>query len=217
MFDPISLGAAALSAGASLFGGMNAQEKTDQRLAETNRFNAEQAQKQMDFQERMSNSAYQRSMADMRAAGLNPILAYQKGGASSPSGAAGSAAFSAASDVLTPAVNSGMAATRLTQELKNMVETNNNLVESNKQIKAETARIGSTTANVNADTLLKSQALQIGMREATKSGIDQDFYKSSIGKIMRMIGTGLGEIGLSAGVQGGTPRITVHGRSNASN
>jgi hypothetical protein len=53
----------------------------------TNRANTRNARAQMAFQERLSNSAYQRAMQDMKKAGLNPILAGKVGGASSPAGA----------------------------------------------------------------------------------------------------------------------------------
>lgn len=49
-----------------------------------------QAQKQMDFQERMANTAWQRAVDDMKNAGLNPALAYMQGSAFSPSGSVAS-------------------------------------------------------------------------------------------------------------------------------
>ena len=72
-------------------------EKMWQKQAD---FNAEQARLQREWQTEMSNTAYQRAMADMEKAGLNPILAYSQGGAQVPGGAAasvGSSAMGAAS------------------------------------------------------------------------------------------------------------------------
>lgn len=76
--------------------------------ANNSAFNAVEAQKNRDFQERMSNTSYQRMVKDLQRAGLNPILATHSGGATTPSGSSASAdtsSNSAIASIISSAMN----------------------------------------------------------------------------------------------------------------
>lgn len=73
-----------------------ANEIQKQLWAEQANFNAEQAEIDRAFQERMANTAYQRAVKDLLAAGINPILAAGNMGAATPAGAVASSGLATA-------------------------------------------------------------------------------------------------------------------------
>lgn len=114
------LGSTALSVAGNIAGGLFSNHQS-----------AKQAQKQMDFQERMYKNRYTYQMEDFKKAGLNPALAYSQGAGGSPSGSMGTTADF--SDLGTKSVQTGLQA----QLNKATVD---NLEEQNKNINAQTSK-----------------------------------------------------------------------------
>lgn len=148
-----------------------------------NKYNSANTAKQMAFQSDMSNTAHQREVADLEAAGLNPILSGTGGSGASTSPGSTFNSVNAGEAGITSAFNHRMQAKQL-KLMDEQIQTTNNQSYLNTQLALKAAQDRSKSFAETTNTKLLTPGLR------NEAGIDS----SSAGALMRQINRVSGSI-----------------------
>lgn len=114
-----------IGAGLGYFGQKETNESNAKMNAWNNYMQHEEAVQLRRWQETMANTAHEREVADLKRAGLNPILSANKGGAATPSGAMASQNATRMENAIAPAISSATESMRLATDMRSADATTN--------------------------------------------------------------------------------------------
>lgn len=166
-WGPIGAGIGAIGGGiVDWIGGQKANDQNWDEFVSNQAWNTQEIANAQQLEVDMSNTAYQRAVRDMKAAGINPMLAVQNGGASTPSAPITNAGTGAAAQNATAGLGRGIGAAASSAMQAMQLDSDLRTADADRVLKA--AQGQSALAQAQANT---ASARQIG--EATAQMLDR--------------------------------------------